>query len=89
MTDVCLVLTTLPDEAGARELAQALVQARLAACVQLREVHSVYRWQGKVEAGAGLAGAARFRPRAPSLRGAGAAVPGRGRRRARLPGVGA
>ena len=52
MSEICLVLTTLPDEASARELAQALVQARLAACVQVREVYSVYRWQGAVEAGA-------------------------------------
>ena len=48
---ICLALTTMPDEAGARGLAHALVQAKLAACVHLREVHSVYRWQGNVESG--------------------------------------
>ena len=45
-----LVITTLPDESSARALAQALVESRLAACVNvLGSCHSVYRWQGAVE----------------------------------------
>lgn len=43
------VHTTLPDEASARALAEALVRARLSACVQLHAVHSVYEWQGTLE----------------------------------------
>lgn len=35
------------DEAEA--IASALVEARLAACVQLMPVDSVYRWEGKTE----------------------------------------
>lgn len=47
---VCLVLTTLPDAAAAESMAQWLVEARLAACVNiLASCRSVYRWEGKVE----------------------------------------
>jgi periplasmic divalent cation tolerance protein len=45
-----LVLTNLPDAASARTLAAALIEARLAACVNiLAPCQSVYRWQGRVE----------------------------------------
>jgi len=45
-----LVLTNLPDAAHAQTLAAALVEARLAACVNiLSPCTSVYRWQGAVE----------------------------------------
>ena len=47
-----LVLTTVGDRAGAERLARSLVEERLAACVNLLPgVHSIYRWEGKVEAG--------------------------------------
>jgi periplasmic divalent cation tolerance protein len=45
-----LVLTNCPDRTTAETLAAALVELRLAACVNvLAPCHSVYRWQGKVE----------------------------------------
>lgn len=48
--DVLLVLTNLPDQASAVELANALVEEKVAACVNiLGACQSVYRWQGKVE----------------------------------------
>lgn len=47
---LCLVLSTFPDHDTARRIATALVEARLAACVNLvPSVQSIYRWQGKVE----------------------------------------
>ncbi len=47
--DVLLVLTTLPDEASARALASHLVDAQLAACVNLlAPATSVFRWEEKV-----------------------------------------
>lgn len=50
MTDIRIVLTTLDTAEKARSLAHALVERRLAACVNLVDrVHSVYRWQGVVE----------------------------------------
>lgn len=45
-----LVTTTIPDEATARAIAAALVERRLAACVQVSgPIASTYRWQGAVE----------------------------------------
>jgi periplasmic divalent cation tolerance protein len=50
MSQVLLVVTTLPDRATAERIAAALVTARVAACVNvLAECTSVYRWQGKIE----------------------------------------
>ena len=48
--DVLLVLTTCPDRDAADRLAARVVEARLAACVNvIQNVGSTYRWQGKVE----------------------------------------
>lgn len=48
--DVLLVFTSLPDQAAALKLANALVEEKVAACVNvLGACTSVYRWQGKVE----------------------------------------
>ncbi len=48
--DVLLVLTTLPDRDAAMHLADALIEEKVAACVNvLGACTSVYRWQGKVE----------------------------------------
>ena len=48
--DVVACLCTCPDEASARRIATALVEQRLAACVNLLpRLHSVYRWHDAVE----------------------------------------
>jgi periplasmic divalent cation tolerance protein len=48
-----LVLTTCPDTEVAERLAQALVQERLAACVNILPVaKSIYLWKGQVESAA-------------------------------------
>ena len=53
MTNARIVLTTAGSADEARKLAQALVERRLAACVNIvSQVESVYRWQGKVETAA-------------------------------------
>jgi periplasmic divalent cation tolerance protein len=45
-----LVLTNLPDRAAAERLAERLIGARLAACVNiLAPCRSVYRWKGAVQ----------------------------------------
>ncbi|MBA3271976.1 MAG: divalent-cation tolerance protein CutA [Acidobacteria bacterium] len=47
---VVLVLTTFPTDHDPVALARALVDERLAACVNvLPPMSSVYRWEGKVE----------------------------------------
>jgi periplasmic divalent cation tolerance protein len=43
-----VVLTTVGTKQFANDLAQSIVEARLAACVQIQAVQSVYRWKGKV-----------------------------------------
>jgi periplasmic divalent cation tolerance protein len=49
-TDAIVVFMTAPNREEAARLAEALVAAHLAACVQiLPEIESIYRWQGKVE----------------------------------------
>jgi periplasmic divalent cation tolerance protein len=50
MTDKILVLSTAGSEAEANKIAHALVERRLAACVNvLPRVTSIYRWQEKIE----------------------------------------
>jgi periplasmic divalent cation tolerance protein len=45
-----VVLMTAPNRQEAVRIAEMLVSARLAACVQiLPQIQSVYRWQGEVE----------------------------------------
>jgi periplasmic divalent cation tolerance protein len=45
-----LVLTNLPDRAAAEQLADSLVEMRLAACVNiLAPCLSVYRWKGALQ----------------------------------------
>jgi periplasmic divalent cation tolerance protein len=45
-----LVLTNLPDRESADRLARGVVEARVAACVNvLSPARSVYRWKGAVE----------------------------------------
>ena len=51
MTDKIVVLVTCGSVKEARKIAHALVERRLAACVNILQapVQSVYRWKGKVE----------------------------------------
>ena len=49
-TQALLVIANCPDEACANRIALAVVEAGLAACVNLLpRVQSVYRWQGAIE----------------------------------------
>lgn len=50
MTDYVQVLTTAGSEEEAQRICDALIEDRLAACVQVAgPVSSTYRWLGKVE----------------------------------------
>jgi periplasmic divalent cation tolerance protein len=50
MTNKRLVLTTTTSLEEARKIARALVESRLAACVNIiPKIESVYRWEEKVE----------------------------------------
>jgi len=51
--EALLILTNCPDEETANTIALAVVEAKLAACVNiLPRVQSIYRWQGAVESAA-------------------------------------
>ena len=50
--DVRVAFCTFPDAETALRIVREIVDLRLAACGNvLPQVHSVYRWQGKVEEG--------------------------------------
>jgi periplasmic divalent cation tolerance protein len=50
MTDKRIVLTTAGSEDEARKLARALVERKLAACVNIvPRIVSIYRWQEELE----------------------------------------
>ena len=50
MSDYVIVLTTLPADVDAAAIADALVESRVAACVNVLPVmQSTYRWQGAIE----------------------------------------
>jgi len=49
-TDCIQIVTTTASADEARRIGAALVEERLAACVQIvGPIESIYRWQGKVE----------------------------------------
>jgi len=43
------VVTTVDSREGAEKIAETVVDTRLAACVQISECRSMYRWQGSIE----------------------------------------
>ncbi len=50
MSDLIAILTTMPDDNRAGELARTLVEERLAACVNVHaSMISTYRWTDTVE----------------------------------------
>jgi len=50
MKEVLVVLTNCPDVASADRIARALIENRVAACVnRLAPVASIFRWQGAIE----------------------------------------
>lgn len=52
MDEYIVVLITAPTEAEASKIGRDLVEARLAACVNIvRNIRSIYRWKGNIEEG--------------------------------------
>ena len=48
MTDYSIITVTYPNKESAKAAAKLLVQRKLAACVQLLPIESVYSWQGEI-----------------------------------------
>ena len=49
LRDIAVVTTTVATEAQARALAQLVLQARLAACVQVEPITAYFHWQGALQ----------------------------------------
>ena len=43
------IYITARDEAEARKIGRMLVEEKLAACVNIHPIQSIYRWHGKIE----------------------------------------
>jgi len=48
-SEYLIVHTTVDDRPKAEFLARTLLDARLAACIQIVSIHSLYRWEGTLE----------------------------------------
>lgn len=42
-------MTTVDNKSVAREIAETVIEQKLAACVQISQCQSIYTWQGKIE----------------------------------------
>lgn len=47
VSKACLIYVTAPKK-KAKEIAQRLVEEKLVACVNILEIDSVYRWEGRL-----------------------------------------
>ena len=46
-----IIISTCPDKIEADKISEALVEKKIAACVQISEIKSIYSWRGKIESG--------------------------------------
>ena len=49
MTKILLLITTESNSEIAKNIAKLLIQKKLAACVSLKEIYSIYEWKGRIE----------------------------------------
>ena len=49
MKQVLLLITTEYNKKAAKEIAKRLLKKKLAACVSLKDINSIYEWEGKIE----------------------------------------
>jgi periplasmic divalent cation tolerance protein len=49
MTDKRIILSSAGDKQEAKDIAWALIERKLAACVNIVPIDSVYRWKGEIE----------------------------------------
>jgi periplasmic divalent cation tolerance protein len=48
MDNFCILYTTTDTHVNAHNLAKLAVQHKLAACVNIKEVHAIYDWQNQI-----------------------------------------
>jgi len=49
MNKVLLMVATEYNKKEAKKIAKLLLKNKLAACVSLKEINSIYKWKGKIE----------------------------------------
>ena len=49
MNKVLFLITTVPNQLLAEQIAKELIEVKLAACVSIKEIKSIYEWQGNIE----------------------------------------
>ena len=49
MNQVLLLITTECNKKAAKKIAKSLLKKKLAACVSLKDIHSIYEWEGKIQ----------------------------------------
>ena len=49
MKQVLLLLATEYNKKAAKKIAKLLLKKKLAACVSLKDINSIYEWKGRVE----------------------------------------
>ena len=49
MCEVLILITTISNKKIAKNIAKSLVKKKLAACVSLKNIYSIYEWEGKIE----------------------------------------
>ena len=49
MDQILLLITTESNKKTAKKIAKLLILKKLAACVNLKNIYSVYEWEGKIE----------------------------------------
>ena len=49
MNKVLVLITTEPNKKEAKKIAKLILKKKLAACVSLKYIYSIYEWEGKIE----------------------------------------
>ena len=49
MNQILLLITTESNKEKAKEIAKLLIKRKLAACVSIKDIYSIYEWEGKIE----------------------------------------
>ena len=49
MNKLLLLITTAPNQLLAEKISKELIERKLAACISIKEIKSIYRWQGNIE----------------------------------------
>ena len=49
MNKLLLLITTTPNQLSAEQISKELIENKLAACISIKEIKSIYIWQGNIE----------------------------------------